>query len=280
MASDTKLMEGQMFNNLVESGSRPRETRRRVAFFVGSFVGYAILIVLVGVASILMVDAQVDAQALELQALVTPVEFINVPQPPRAPNQPPPPGGTNNRPPQIQQVTEAVAPISVPIAPPTVGVKASPVPPVSGPYKYGPTNIPASGMPEGPGSGKGTVAVAPTSAIVLAGEPPPAAAPAPTPAPTPPQVIRKSGGVLNGEALTLPPPLYPPMARTARAMGDVIVEVLINEDGKVIRASAKKGHPLLLNAAVEAAKKATFSPTKLSGNPVKVEGTITYKFVL
>jgi len=39
------------------------------------------------------------------------------------------------------------------------------------------------------------------------------------------------------------------------------------------------GHPLLRAAAVAAARGARFSPTKLSGQPVKVSGVITYNFV-
>ena len=57
------------------------------------------------------------------------------------------------------------------------------------------------------------------------------------------------------------------------------VQVLIDEQGKVISASAVSGHPLLQAAAVAAARGAKFSPTVLSGQPVKVSGVITYNFV-
>lgn len=89
-----------------------------------------------------------------------------------------------------------------------------------------------------------------------------------------------SGGVLNGKAITLPQPVYPAIAKSARASGTVIVQITIDETGKVISARAVSGHPLLQAAAVEAAYKATFSPTKLSGVPIKVTGTISYKFEL
>jgi protein TonB len=55
--------------------------------------------------------------------------------------------------------------------------------------------------------------------------------------------------------------------------------VLIDENGSVVSASAVSGHPLLRAAAVQAARGARFSPTKLSGQPVKVSGVITYNFV-
>lgn len=88
-----------------------------------------------------------------------------------------------------------------------------------------------------------------------------------------------SGGVLNGKAISLPQPQYPPVARAAKASGTVVVQVTVDEDGKVISANAVSGHPLLQAAAVAAARGAKFSPTKLSGQPVKVTGIIQYNFV-
>jgi protein TonB len=104
--------------------------------------------------------------------------------------------------------------------------------------------------------------------------PPPKAKPSPPPAPK-----TVSGGVLNGKATSLPKPPYPPAARAVRAGGAVSVQVLISESGSVISASAVSGHPLLRAAAEAAARGARFSPTMLSGQPVKVSGVITYNFV-
>jgi len=88
-----------------------------------------------------------------------------------------------------------------------------------------------------------------------------------------------SGGILNGKAISLPRPVYPAAARNAGASGKVVVEVTINEEGKVIEARAVSGHPMLPQAAVQAARLAKFSPAMLSGQPVKVTGTISYTFV-
>ena len=65
-----------------------------------------------------------------------------------------------------------------------------------------------------------------------------------------------------------------------RSTGIVVVEVVIDENGKVISASALSGPGILRDVAVQAAFRARFSPTKLSGQPVKVTGTINYKFTL
>ena len=87
-----------------------------------------------------------------------------------------------------------------------------------------------------------------------------------------------AAGVLNGKAISLPRPSYPPIAKQAKASGTVVVQVSVNEEGDVVSASAVSGHPLLRAASVAAARGAKFSPTKVNGKPVKVNGVITYTF--
>lgn len=100
--------------------------------------------------------------------------------------------------------------------------------------------------------------------------------PTPEPSGMPKQI---AGGVLNGKAVSLPKPAYPPAARAVNAEGSVSVQVLIDEEGNVVSANAVSGHPLLRAASVEAARGARFSPTRLMDQPVKVSGVITYNFV-
>jgi len=90
---------------------------------------------------------------------------------------------------------------------------------------------------------------------------------------------KSSGGVLNGKALKLPRPEYPAAARAVKASGAVNVQVTIDEQGNIISASAVSGHPLLRQAAEQAAREAQFAPTLLEGVPVKVTGVIVYNFV-
>jgi protein TonB len=108
-----------------------------------------------------------------------------------------------------------------------------------------------------------------------------------TPVPTPPPIIKPtpkpppktiSGGVVNGKASNLVKPAYPAAAKAIRASGAVNVQVTIDENGNVVSASAVSGHPLLRAAAVQAARASKFTPTKLSGEPVKVTGVIIYNF--
>jgi len=88
-----------------------------------------------------------------------------------------------------------------------------------------------------------------------------------------------SGGMLNGKAISLPQPEYPALAEQQKASGTVLVQVLVDETGSVIRARATTGHPLLLSAAEAAARQAKFAPTNLMGEPVKVTGILSYNFV-
>jgi TonB family protein len=87
-------------------------------------------------------------------------------------------------------------------------------------------------------------------------------------------------GVITGKALSLPKPSYPLEARASRITGIVKVRVVIDENGKVLRACAVSGPPALMRASEWAAMQARFSPTLLAAKPVKVTGYITYNFQL
>jgi TonB family protein len=84
--------------------------------------------------------------------------------------------------------------------------------------------------------------------------------------------------VVNGRAVSLPPPPYPPPAKIIGAEGLVNVQVTIDESGRVISSKAISGHVLLRQAAENAAFRARFTPTLLSNQPVKVTGVIVYNF--
>jgi TonB family protein len=88
------------------------------------------------------------------------------------------------------------------------------------------------------------------------------------------------GEILNGRALILPKPDYPREARELSLQGTVVVEVEIDEKGNVIGAKDRcEGLPYLSESSIRAAFKARFSPTTLSGVPVKVKGVICYNFI-
>lgn len=95
-----------------------------------------------------------------------------------------------------------------------------------------------------------------------------------------PLTIRKSGGVLQASAIRRAEPAYPPAARDAGVRGAVIVELTVNEAGKVVSVKTISGPSELRAAAEDAAKGWEFRPTTLSKIPARVIGTITFNFNL
>lgn len=78
----------------------------------------------------------------------------------------------------------------------------------------------------------------------------------------------------------MPKVAMPADAKAAGASGPVKVQVQVDESGRVISVNAVSGHPALRQAATNAVRRAKFTPTKLTGQPVKVTGVIQYNFVL
>jgi protein TonB len=259
-----------MFDNLVESSSHKDDITRKGSFIGVTAIIYGVLILAFFVVGIFWYDAKLGEMELELTTLVAPVP---VPQQQKEPEQ-----KQEAKPQKVEQNVdgrkELIADVTrTELVPKEVSAKASDVPPV----RRGVTTVVGAAdsnaqvaMPSGPGAG--TVVSAPAK-VNIADEPPP-----PEAKPTPPRAPI-SGGVLNGKAISLPKPAYPPIARAAHASGTVVVQVLIDENGNVVSAHAVSGHPLLQAVAVGAARQAKFSPTKLSGQPVKVTGVIQYNFV-
>jgi len=259
-----------MFDNLVESGSHKQDLSRKGSFLLGTVAIYAVIGISLLVAGILYAPAYLDAQDLELTTLVAPVPVPQQANEPEKQQEAKPQNKDQN----VDVRKELIADVSESrVAPKEISAKASDIPPV----RRGVTTVlgaessnAAVPINAGPGTGTG-IGTGPTK-VNIAEEPPP------PPAPTPPRAPI-SGGVLNGKAISLPKPSYPPIARQAHASGTVVVQVTIDENGSVISAHAVSGHPLLQAVAVAAARGARFSPTKLSGQPVKVTGVITYNFV-
>lgn len=264
-----------MFDQLVESTAHHSDSARKGWFFLGTFSLYFVLFVALLVLAINQYDRSLTAQNLADMRLITNVvaEEPTVVKPEQPKDQPKQ---------QAVKVEQQVATVKeITTARPEVvtqGVHTAVSPPdVRGAVKGNRDFIPqGGGNPFSEGTGTGP-AVSTAPPPVVSDEPPPPPKPSPTPKPPPRAPI--SGGVLNGKAISLPKPPYPPIARAAHASGTVTVQVTIDESGKVISAHAIGGHPLLQQAAVQAAYGARFTPTQLSGQPVKVTGVITYNFV-
>ncbi|MBK6797652.1 MAG: energy transducer TonB [Acidobacteria bacterium] len=89
---------------------------------------------------------------------------------------------------------------------------------------------------------------------------------------------RVSEGVLLGNIVNKIMPVYPFSARQLKIQGEVRVEIVIEETGRVIEARAVDGHPMLRQAAEEAARKWTFNPTYLNGKAVRTQGILRFVF--
>jgi hypothetical protein len=88
------------------------------------------------------------------------------------------------------------------------------------------------------------------------------------------------GGILGGRAVNLPKPKFPEDAKKDKWSGSVWVYVLVDETGQVIKAKAVCAkYESIAKATEAAALNSKYSPTLLSGKPVKVTGVLVYNFV-
>jgi periplasmic protein TonB len=75
-------------------------------------------------------------------------------------------------------------------------------------------------------------------------------------------------------------PVYPPLAARAHVQGNVILEAVVDEEGNVSTLKVLGGHPLLVDAALQAVRQWKYSPTVLNGEPVPIIATVTVVFRL
>jgi protein TonB len=264
-----------MFNNLIESSSHINELKRRGSFFLFTVVTYALFFVVAGVASIYAYDAHLDDPTTEIAIMLNPVDFAE-PEGPRVAPAAGPTRGTSDLPNFVRRNPEAS--VNDPrIVPTTTSAAANPNPPLPPGVRPVLGNIDSD--PGGPGTGRlgsggsGENSGGRSLVVEIDTQPPPQPVQKIVP-----KVISK--GPITGDALSLPKPAYPPLAKQMGIQGKVNVQVLIDETGRVVSATAVSGSPALMHAAQRAALEARFSPTRLGDQPVKVSGVITYNFVL
>lgn len=262
-----------MFNNLIESASHAREYKRRGSFLLFTTATYAVLLVLGSVASIYAYDAHLEAQTTELELLSYVLPDAAETPPDAVRSTPRPASNPHNAPSHPIRTDQIDSPSNPNNVPDPVGTVASPVPPAPPGARLGNVNQ----DPPAPSFASGGVRTGTGNTPVVTIPDPPLPPPAPTP--VVPKVLKISR-VLNSQAISLPRPSYPQMAKQIRLQGVVTVQVLIDESGKVISAKAVSGHPLLVPEAVRAATQARFSPTIIGDQPVKVSGVITYNFLM
>jgi periplasmic protein TonB len=206
----------------------------------------------IGIGALLIVPLMASDILPTPQSMMT---FV-APAPPPPPPAPPPPAAQTPRTPDPVQTDAAPTQASDSIKPeaphpqPNYGVN------VGGDPNFG---VPG-GVPD----------------VKIPGPPPP-----PPPVKTVQDVPYRPGGdIKEPRKIKHVPPIYPPIAITAKMQGVVIIEATIAKDGTVKDARVLKSVPLLDQAAIDAVRQWRFTPTLLNNVPVEVLMTVTVNFTL
>ena len=280
-----------MLDNLVESKNNAGEKRREAGFLITTLFIVVSLFLTTLTYSLFARDLGMeDGGSLELSTMVAPVIETETPPAPEVRKQPEANRTAATTESNVVMRREAFASIDRTTTPPAdtngqKGVQSWAKNAKIGPVDLNPSgqsNLPSRGGDNEPGAGIAANNTSPDKEV----EPPPM-----TPKPSPKSAAEVepkkekprpmvSGGVVNGKATYLVKPQFPPAARAVRAGGAVNVQVVIDERGSVISASAVSGHQLLRKSAEDAARATKFTPTFLTGQPVKVTGVIVYNFTV
>jgi periplasmic protein TonB len=236
-----------MFDDLVECSSTARKSKTGVGMLISIVVQALIL-------GILILIPLIYTQALPKAFLST---LLVAPAPP-----PPPP-------PPAQALVKAIKPVKLitggklmaPKSIPkdiTIIKEDAPPPDIAQPSVFG-------GI-----AGANIISAGPVGGF----------APPPPPKAATPARIKQGGNVTAASIITQTRPVYPPLARQARIQGSVVLHAIIDKDGKVAQLEVVSGHPLLVQAALDAVREWRYKPTELNGDPVEVDTTITVTFTM
>jgi len=235
-------------DSLIESGGKLKTKRGKTTFF--SFVLEAVIVGVFVLIPLLFTEALPHAQLM--MSLVAP------PPPP-----PPPP------PPAVIKVVKQVqtdiinnqlrTPTKIPKKVEMIKEEEAP-PPVSGVVGGVPGGVPGGSMNGVMGGIIGNTPIAVPKVAV--------------------QRVRVSQGVSAGLVIHRVQPNYPPLAKTARVQGQVMLAAIIGKDGTIQNLHVVSGHPLLTQAALDAVKQWRYKPYILNGEPVEVDTTIAVNFTL
>ena len=236
-------------DSLIESGGKLKTKRGRMTTL--SFVLEAIIVGIMVLIPLLFTEALPKAQLM--MALVAP------PPPP-----PPPP------PPAAVKIVKTVqtdivngqlrTPTKIPKKVEIIKEEESPPPMNAGVVGGVPGGVPGGSMGGVMGSIIGGTPVAVPKVAV--------------------QRVRVSQGVTAGLVIHKVQPAYPPLARTARVQGSVVLAAVIGKDGTIQNLHVISGHPLLTQAALDAVKQWRYKPYILNGEPVEVDTQVTVNFTL
>src|SRR5271166_1161052 len=92
--------------------------------------------------------------------------------------------------------------------------------------------------------------------------------------------VRVGGHVRAPQIIRRVEPTYPPLARQTRLQGVVVIDAVLDETGNVVAMKVVSGHPLLIDAALNAVRQWKYQPTYLNDEPTAVQMNITVTFSL
>ena len=183
----------------------------------------------------------------------------------------PPPAAPPSRHQNVTTIVQSNLADNVLVAPPEVPNHVAQIEEVVAPpqISFGP-----SGVPGGTGDGSRD------GVWRSFGDPPSHLAPLPVPAPAPSVRTFRTSRMLEGSLIRRVQPVYPPLARSARVQGSVVLSALISKAGTMENLRVLSGHPMLVAAAIEAVRQWRYRPYILNAEPIEVETQITVCFSL
>ena len=240
-----------MFEDLVECSPTPKKTQKKWTVMVSMLFQLAFL-------GILILIPLIYTEALPKTMMAT---LLVAPPPPPPPPPPPAAAIVKVKPmAHLMQAGKLVAPKAIPKD--IKIIKEEEMPPDMG------VGV-AGGVPGGiPGGSAGGV----IGGVIGGLGPPP---PRPVLA-----RIRQGGNVQAALIINRVTPSYPPLARQTRIQGTVKLHAIIAKDGSVQQLEVVSGHPLLVQAALDAVRQWRYKPTLLNGEPVEVDTTVDVIFTL
>ena len=248
--------------DLIATDDRPRTTRGIVPLLTSWAIHAIVIGAVVVLPSFYATDRLPDAPR-EVLAFVAPA----APAPPPPP--PPPAAAPAAQKPVAREARRVPRPVPAPTSPAPIAAPIEPVEPLDVAFDdEGVVGGVEGGVPGGVIGG------------VVGGLPdvPP---PPPPPPPAQPRAPIRTGGELKApELITRVPPVYPPIAVSAKVQGVVILEATVGRDGHVEEVRVLRSVPLLEQAAKDAVMQWRYAPLLLNGKPERFILTVTLTFSL
>jgi len=245
-----------MFEDLVESSPVPKKTNKPWTIVVSTLLQVTLL-------GVLILVPLIYTEALPKTMLTT---LLVAPPPPPPP--PPPPAVT---PVKVVKPVERLMQAGKLMAPRAIPKEVNIIKEQEMPPDMGAVGV-VGGVPGGMPGGQAGGVLGGIIGGVGSNQPPP-------PKETPKR-IRVGGQVQTAKLVNKVTPVYPPLAKQARIQGTVRLQAVIAKDGSVVELQVLSGHPLLVQAALDAVRQWRYHPTLLNGEPVEVVTTVDVIFTL